>query len=379
MNRKKLVGMAAAIAAGAVLAVSGGGAASAEEPVPHLQPLLQLKVPNAGHFFTANLTEESNAIVKHGFKQTVPGTGFVSPTQYKNLLVPLYRCKATFSEAWLLTLDLKEVDASSKYAGQFNCDATDESGHSQGHPAIIGWVSAKKAPGLAELLRMNNGVDSMIVLNGAEGPWVQRGYKVDGSLGYVYSPKATDPVPALALWKKDNFGPGIQYTLDGADADNAITQHGLEIAPLYLGYWRRVKFAEADHELYRYTMNNSISSIIVNDRNDIEGKPEWKAAFHYDGPVGWVASKPGPGLIQLNRWHLKDKPVWFVGPAVNEDEVVKAGFEKDGPLGYVWAEYPIQQPAGQPVKPPSAAPSTAPSATPGKPGLPKTGVLAQVG
>jgi hypothetical protein len=369
MNRKKLAGFAAAIAAGSLLAIGGGGAAQAESG-PSLQPLLQLEVPNGGHFFTADLAEEKNAILKHHFLQTVPGTGFVSNMQLKEkTLVPLYRCKATASEAWLLTLDLNEVGANSKYAGQFNCDSVDENGKSEGHPAIVGWVSPKAYPGLVQLERMDNGHDSIVLLKGAEQPWLSHGYHVDGTLGYVYSPKDTDPVPAMELINPTKWQEGAQYTLDGRDADNAITNYGLQIDYLHLGYWRRVKYKEADTQLYRFTVNGKWAAFVTKNPKEVTDNPAFNSRLHLDGTLGWVASKQAPGMIALHRFHMPGADVWALGTDRDLEQARNLNFVDDGVLGYVWDVYPLDQPAT----------TQQPAPTPSQPGLPKTGAGSPAG
>jgi hypothetical protein len=131
------------------------------------------------------------------------------------------------------------------------------------------------------------------------------------------------PLPLLEL--KTSTGMYF-YTLDRQEADAAIADYGMKLAPTRTGYLRPDAFA-GSQPVYRLGLIGQGKWLLTASASERDGLVA-TGSWHYDGIVGYAASTQQPNTQALYRYHsASDWRVGFRSPG--------SGWTLDGPLGYV--------------------------------------------
>lgn len=183
-RRGRAVGMgavvaAAAVAAGGVVVATGTGAGAAENTATattYRTQLIEMRTPgSAGYFYTANQAEYLRA-QKLGFKFTGQVPGYVANTAIRGT-VPLYRLRSVSRASYLLTLSATErnqLAASGKWR----------------YEGVVGRVPVAAASDRVRIYRVSkSGLGWRVLRAASVKSYVAAGWRVDGSLGYVWTHK----------------------------------------------------------------------------------------------------------------------------------------------------------------------------------------------
>jgi hypothetical protein len=167
----------AAMAVGGVVVANGAGAAeNATAATTYRTQLIELRSPgSAGWFYTANQAEYLRS-KQLGFKFTGQVPGYVANKAIRGT-VPMYRLKSTSRASYLLTLSATErnqLSASGKWR----------------YEGVVGRVPVAAAPDRVRIFRVSkSGLGWRVVRAAAVQSHVTAGWRLDGSLGYVWTRK----------------------------------------------------------------------------------------------------------------------------------------------------------------------------------------------
>lgn len=132
-----------------------------------------------------------------------------------------------------------------------------------------------------------------------------------------------EPLPLLELTTSTGM---YFYTLDRQEADAAIADYGMKLAPARTGYLRPDASA-GSQPVYRLGLIGQGKWLLTASASERDGLVA-TGSWHYDGIVGYAASTRQPNTQQLYRYHsASDWRVGFQSPG--------SGWTLDGPLGYV--------------------------------------------
>lgn len=136
-------------------------------------PLLELGTPVGAHFYTLSWAEADAAVASNGFTMEPNHTGYLRPDPFTGSQ-PLYRLHPNGRPAYLVTASKAEVN-SLLATGNWTLDG------------IIGYAAKTQQKGTVALLRYSNATEWRLALAPPYGQdLTQQGYKLDGTVGYVY-------------------------------------------------------------------------------------------------------------------------------------------------------------------------------------------------
>ena len=144
-----------------------------------------------------------------------------------------------------------------------------------------------------------------------------------------------DPVPLLQLV---NAAGVPLYTLSRSEADAAVAKHGFQLLPNRLGYLRQAAFA-GSQPVYRLTRVGAVGWLLTASATERDSLVA-SGRFRDEGVVGHAAARPAEGLALLSRF--SGAAGWRVAleaPYGNANDLLAAGFKRDGPLGYVHPQW----------------------------------------
>jgi Putative metal-binding motif/Repeat of unknown function (DUF5648) len=152
--------------------------------------------------------------------------------------------------------------------------------------------------------------------------------------------QANDPVPLLELVAPS--GTGRLYTLSRSEAAKAVSEYGMRLQPARTGYLRARPFADSV-ALYRLNAKDGpwLVTASAAERDNLVAS----GRFVYEGIIGYSHRVAQPGTARL--WRYSKPGEWRVAFDSRGPELVKAGYQVDGSLGYAHVS-----PPGSPPQPP---------------------------
>jgi hypothetical protein len=157
------------------LIVVGGhspvAAADRQSLVTDPVPLLELRTAGQGWFWTLNQAEAASAVASHGMTLQHTRLGYLRSQSFDGSH-PVYRVRSLTKPTYLLTGSRQECDSLGG-SGNYTCEG------------VVGYAASTQQPGTAPLWRMSNGAEWRVVPDADRAAFTGRGYRTDGSLGYV--------------------------------------------------------------------------------------------------------------------------------------------------------------------------------------------------
>ena len=142
----------------------------------------------------------------------------------------------------------------------------------------------------------------------------------------------TDPVPLIELRTASG---ALFWTLSNREAENAVANHGMAWQHTRLGYLRRQSFP-GSQPIFRLRYPAGTAYLLtasVEERDALVASGDWV----YEGVTGYAWAEQVEGTEVL--WRMSRNATWRVVPDDRRAEYEAAGWQLDGPLGYVYPTY----------------------------------------
>lgn len=177
-----------------------------------------------------------------------------------------------------------------------------------------------------------------------DDPSASRPTEGSGPRAGAGQPRASDPVPVadtaearqaaepMPLQELTADGGGRVYTLDLDEARTLSEEEGMTRTPRQVAFVPRGEF-QGSQPLYRLRETEDVTATLVTA--DAEERRRLVAdGWVEDGVIGHLSTENGPGRQRLLRF--SDGGEWRLAPASRRAELVDAGYQVDGSLGYAW-------------------------------------------
>lgn len=158
------------------------------------------------------------------------------------------------------------------------------------------------------------------------------GGATDSALAAVSTP---DPVPLLELTTSS----GIHFvTLSRSESDLAVAKHGFTRKGGTAAYLMKTPFS-GSQPLYRLARSGTAGWLVTASTSERDSLVR-AGTFRYEGILGHAATAKVAGTALLSRFsNGREWRLAMESPDGKSDELLAAGYRRDGPLGYVYPRW----------------------------------------